>query len=102
MFNPVPKPNFPRRKPTAKQRGAVTTKVRQQLYERSGGYCERCGYSGQLQAAHVTRRWKIEGRTTVNDLLHLCVKCHIWADNTAEGRAWLDTNRENLQKNARL
>lgn len=91
-FNPVPKSkqlHKLRIKPTARQRGAVSTKVRQQLYERSKGYCERCGRRKQLQAAHVTRRWKIEGRTTVDDLIHLCVDCHIWADNTAAGRQWL-------------
>lgn len=88
QYRPVPKPNHKRLKPTAKQRGHVSTKVRKQLYERSGGFCERCGRYGGLQAAHITRRWKLD-KTTVDDLLHLCVECHIWADNTAEGREWL-------------
>jgi len=87
-LRPVPKPSFKRYKKTAKQRGAISTKVRKQLYERSGGYCERCGRYGNLHAAHITRRWKLK-ETTVNDLLHLCVWCHTWADNTKEGREWL-------------
>ncbi len=87
-FNPVPKPQYKRYKPTAKQRGAITPKVRKELYERSGGRCERCG-GHAVHAAHKTRRWKLQ-RTTVDDLLHLCMTCHVWADNTADGRKWLD------------
>lgn len=87
MAIPVPKPKFKRYKPTAKQRGEVTKKVRDQLEARSGGLCERCGRHG-VQAAHITRRWKLK-KTTVNDLIHLCISCHYWADNTADGRKWL-------------
>ena len=94
-YRPVPKPSHKRIKPTARQRGAISTRVRQQLYERSGGLCERCGKRA-AHAAHITRRWKLE-RTTVNDLLHLCVTCHYWADNTAEGRKWLQKMGEKIQ-----
>lgn len=94
-FLPVPKPKHKRIKPTAKQRGAITPKVRRQLYERSGGICERPGcFKRAVHAAHITRRWKLK-ETTVNDLLHLCLECHIWADNTVEGRAWLKQHEEN-------
>ena len=86
-FHPVPKPSYKRFKPTAKQRGSITPKVRQQLIERSGGACERCGRRA-VHAAHITRRWKLQ-ETTVNNLLHLCIDCHRWADNTKEGREWL-------------
>lgn len=86
-YNPAPKPQRKRMKPTAKQRGAISTKARQQLHERSGGCCERCGKKA-AHAAHVTRRWKLQ-QTTVDDLIHLCIECHIWADNTADGREWL-------------
>lgn len=92
MAQPVPKPKFKRLKPTAKQRGAISPKVRKQLYERSGGLCERCGRKAH-HAAHITRRWKLK-ETTVHDLLHLCVECHYWADNTREGREWLKTLKE--------
>lgn len=89
-LNQVLKPQHKRNKPTARQRGAISPKVRQQLAERSQGVCERCGRGGvALQAAHVTRRWQIDGRTTVDDLLHLCVPCHVFADTTKEGRDYL-------------
>lgn len=88
-YNPVPKPQYKRYKPTAKQRGAITPKVRQELYDRSGGLCERCG-GRAAHAAHITRRWKLQ-QTTANDLLHLCIKCHTWADNTSAGRKWLES-----------
>lgn len=94
-YNPVPKPNIHKRfKPTAKQRGAINTKVRKQLYERSKGFCERCG-GRAVHAAHITRRWKLK-ETTVNDLLHLCVTCHLWTDTTKEGREWLQMMGERL------
>ena len=95
QLNAVPKPSHKRFKPTAKQRGAISTKVRKELLECSGGACERCGRKA-VHAAHITRRWKLE-RTTVNDLLHLCVECHLWADTTATGRHWLK-EQENARK----
>ena len=96
-LNACPKPLHKRNKPTAKQRGAITAPVRHQLATRSNGRCERCGRSGiALQAAHSVRRWKVEGRTTVTDLAHLCLECHTWADTTGEGRRWLEEFRSNL------
>ena len=96
-YNPVPKPQHKRIKPTARQRGEVTAKVRKQLQERSGGRCERCGRSGGLQAAHITRRWKLD-RTTVDDVCHLCVECHQWADSCKSGRDWLEAFGDLLKK----
>lgn len=89
--NPCPKPSYKRYKPTAKARGAISPKVRSELKQRSGGQCERQGCGNEaVHAAHVTRRWKLE-RTEVHNVLHLCLTCHIWADQTVEGRAWLKT-----------
>lgn len=87
MGHPV---NHKRIKPTAKQRGSISPSVRKALRERSGGRCERPGcHNDAHHAAHVTRRWKLSERTTVNDLLHLCIYCHAWADQTSDGRAYL-------------
>lgn len=85
----VPKPSYGRNRPTAGQRGAISVKVRRELRERSGGICECCRNNLAQEAAHTLRRWKVEDRTTVKELAHLCVACHRWADNTAEGRKWL-------------
>ena len=90
----IPKPQFKRNKPTAKQRGEVTAKVRKELHARSGGVCERCYRAKAVQAAHCIRRWKVEGRTTVQDLVHLCVECHLYADNTRAGRIFLEQFRQ--------
>lgn len=102
-LNAVPKPQHKRGKKTARARGAISPSVRQKLRERSKGYCERgCGREA-VHAAHITRRWKL-GRTTVDDLLHLCLSCHVWADTTAGGRTWLKSkegspeNDENSSK----
>jgi len=84
----VPKPSFKRNKPTARQRGAISSSTRKALYERSGHICERCKAARAVHAAHVTRRWKLD-RTTVDDLLHLCEPCHRFCDNTSEGREYL-------------
>jgi hypothetical protein len=93
QLNPVPKPQHKRNRPTQKQRGAISTKVRRELRERSGGICEKCGYNLASEAAHTIRRWKVEERTTVQDIAHLCHDCHYHCDNTKEGRQWLETFR---------
>lgn len=98
-FHPVPKPQHKRFKKTAKQRGAISPEVRRKLHERSGGICERCRGARAVESAHVTRRWKLK-ETTLDDLLHLCVRCHDWADGTAEGRAYLRKIEE--ERKARL
>lgn len=77
-----------RNKPTAGQRGAISPKVRKALRERSDGICERCRKAQAVHAAHLTRRWQLD-RTTVTDLAHLCLPCHVWADGGKEGREWL-------------
>lgn len=102
-FNPAPKPTSRRNKLTTKMRGRIKPEVYQGAMERSGGLCERCGKYGSyeyqtLQCAHLIRRWKIEGETTVNDVAMLCLECHFWADNTKEGREWLSNYREGLLK----
>lgn len=99
QFNPSPKPEFKRVKSTAAQRGHINQQTRNALKRRSMGLCERCGVGSQtLQAAHTVRRWRIESKTTINELVHLCLGCHHWADNTAVGRRWLTEFREKLLK----
>lgn len=90
QLNAAPKPSHKRNRPTARQRGMITTKVRRQLRDRSGGVCERCHYAPAAHASHLVRRWLIEEKTTVNHLAHLCVPCHQWADSCKEGRAFLE------------
>lgn len=97
-FNPVPKPNHGRNKPTAKMRGSISPSVRKALHARSNGVCERCHKVPAAHAAHLVRRWLISERTTVTDLCHLCLRCHINADTSAEGRAWLDSFRTKLEE----
>lgn len=93
----VPKPSFPRNKPTARQRGLISTKVRKQLRERSLGVCERCHYALAVQAAHLVRRWRLP-ITTVNDIAHLCLACHTNCDQTADGRNWLADFKRQLEE----
>lgn len=103
---PVPKPSHRRRKPTSKMRGRITPEVYNKALERSGGRCERCGIAGYLEAAHLIRRWKIEERTTANDIAMLCGPvvntgtCHNWVDYTRKGREWAAAYREQLYEKA--
>jgi hypothetical protein len=97
QWRPVPKPSHSRGSKTVKQRGEVSAKVRAQLHERSGGNCERCGKHDNLQAAHIRRRWQLK-ETTVNDLLHLCLTCHTWADQTKDGRDYLKQMEQEMRK----
>lgn len=96
QLNAVPKPSYGRNKPTAKQRGQISTKVRKQLRERSLGVCEKCHYALATEAAHLIRRWRIEVCTTVDHVAHLCNKCHTECDQTALGRNWLEWFRNQL------
>ena len=72
-------------RPTQRQMGAISAKVDSQLKERSGGVCERCKSARAVERAHITGRKQLTHRTTVNDLLHLCTKCHDWLDETPDG-----------------
>lgn len=99
QLNAVPKPSHKRNKPTAKQRGAISSSVRQQVNIRSRDRCERCGKHisnvWTLEQAHIKRRWAMEGKCTANDLVRLCgpssnsSTCHHFADYTRAGREWL-------------
>ncbi|OAB27841.1 hypothetical protein PMSD_23010 [Paenibacillus macquariensis subsp. defensor] len=104
-FKSFPKPKYKRNKPTAKQRGAISPEVYDGALERSKGLCERCKEYGELQCAHLVRRWKIEVSTTVNDVAMLCGPstntgtCHNWVDYTRVGKEWAIDYREQLYKN---
>lgn len=89
QLNAVPKPQHKRNKPTAKQRGSISPSTRLQLRERSKGICERCCSARATEAAHTLRRWKVRGKTTLQDVCHLCTPCHNWADESREGRLFL-------------
>jgi ribosomal protein S14 len=106
QLNPAPKVKHKRNKPTAKQRGSISHKVRAEVEKRSGNRCERCGkYRSAvwtLEMAHITRRWAQDGLTTANDLVHLCGPstnsgtCHHFADYTRAGREWLKQFQNHL------
>ena len=97
-FSPCPKPQHKRNRPTAGQRGAISTKVRRQLRDRSNGICEKCHYALATEAAHLIRRWRLVECTKVTDLAHLCGSCHTKCDQTAEGRNWLSDFRRQLEE----
>lgn len=90
-FNPYPKSEqlrSKRIKPTQRQMGDISDKVRQQVKERSGDVCEvliRCDGARALEMAHITGRKQLKRRTTAADILHACVECHRWLDETVEG-----------------
>lgn len=71
-----------------RQLGEINQKVDKQLKSRSGGVCElqeKCTGAFAVQRAHITARGKLTAKTTVNDLLHVCVACHIWMDREPAG-----------------
>jgi hypothetical protein len=87
-YNPVSKQSQLHRtrvKPTQRMMGDISAKVDKQLKERSGGICERCRAARATERAHITGRKHLTHKTTENDLLHLCTKCHVWLDETTEG-----------------
>ena len=88
-YNPVPKPGKSVRiKLTQKMMGNISQKVDKQLKRRSEGICElqeKCTGAFAVQRAHITARGKLTAKTTVNDLLHVCLPCHHWMDRCPEG-----------------
>lgn len=72
-------------KPTQRQKGYISSTTREQVFERSNGICERCSSQRATQMAHIVSRKQIDHVTTAMDLLHLCVPCHRWLDETPEG-----------------
>jgi hypothetical protein len=70
---------------TQRQMGDISAVVDKQLKERSGGICERCRSARATERAHIIGRKHLTHKTTVNDLLHLCTKCHDWLDETVDG-----------------
>lgn len=85
-WNPVPKPSKKRRiSLTQRQMGDISNEVDKQLKERSKGVCEPLNKAKAIQRAHLTGRRQISHKTTVTDLIHICVPCHKWLDETPEG-----------------
>jgi hypothetical protein len=77
-----------RTRPTQRQMGYISPKVRKEVRARSGGICEvreRCKGAPAVQQAHITGRKQLTHRTTAADLLDSCVACHRWLDETPEG-----------------
>lgn len=70
-------------KPTQRQMGDISAKVRAEVKLRSGGLCEvrkRCTGSRAVHMAHLTTRGKLTHKTTANDLKHACLACHQYLD----------------------
>lgn len=100
-LNPVPKStqlHSKRIKPTQRQMGDISTRVDQELKERSGGVCELCRSFKATERAHLIGRKQINHKTTVNDLLHLCYRCHDWLDETPEGIQYKRKLRGEMKK----
>lgn len=92
-----PKVKHNRIKPTQKQMGAISAKVRAQVRERSGGICEiriKCLGAPATEQAHLTSRGVINHRTTAEDLRDACTACHRWMDTTAEGVRYKKSQRQ--------
>ncbi len=93
-------------KPTQKQMGDISTKVRKRVNERSNNCCERCmkhkSAVWTLEQAHITSRVRISHKTTEYDLVRLCGPstqsgtCHHWVESTRIGKDWLEAFRLKL------
>ena len=75
-------------KPTQRQMGEINQSVRKEVRMRSNGICEvqiKCTGAIAVQQAHITGRKQLNHKTTADDLLDSCLKCHKWLDETVEG-----------------
>lgn len=75
-------------KPTQRQMGAISAKVRDEVKDRTMSHCElrkpKCTWVA-THMAHITGRKQLNHVTTADDILHVCVPCHRWLDETPEG-----------------
>lgn len=80
MLRPAPKPPLkPLSAPKRLQRrwDPVPLHVKEEVLERAGYRCERCGVGGTLQMQHVLNR--SQGRQDLASMLiALCGPCHEW------------------------
>jgi 5-methylcytosine-specific restriction endonuclease McrA len=105
-FNPVPKPNHPRRKRKRGQITKITSKVRHEVLRRSNGSCERCGRSKAycFEMAHLIQASQGGSGSDPWNVALLCGPsvnsgtCHNWVDYTKEGRQWAVRYQERLIK----
>jgi heterodisulfide reductase subunit B len=88
-YRPSPKVKHGRSgKPTQRQLGEISNKVREEVKERSEGLCEvkiKCLGNRAYEMAHITSRKQLTHKTTAADILHSCVECHRWLDSTPDG-----------------
>lgn len=105
-FNPVPKPSFKRLKPKRGTKTRITKAVRNEVEERSGKCCERCGRSQAyaFEMAHLVQASKGGRGDDATNVVLLCGPsvntgtCHNFADYTTEGREWRMNKRKELIK----
>ena len=88
-FNPVTKKSqlFNKRvKPSQRQMGTISNIVREQVFERSEGICERCKSQRAMQMAHLIGRKQIKHVTNLNDIIHVCIKIFMLSKH---GEEWV-------------
>lgn len=104
MINSVPKPSFKRRAPKRGQASKITKSVRDEVWERSGGKCERCGRTKAyaFEMAHLVQASQLGRGDDPANIVLLCGPsvntgtCHNFADYTAKGREWRMAKRKEL------
>lgn len=100
-FNPIPKPNHPRRTPNRGERGKFNPDVRQEIIERDKGLCIRCRRPA-IHIHHITYRSQL-GTGTKRNGVCLCYQCHEMAHSNKTEREWLERWRDfNLDRNGNL
>ena len=105
-FRPIPKPVHRRRVPKQRNRTRITQKVRKEVFERSGGKCERCGRTRaySFEYAHLQQASDLGSGSDPANIVFLCGPsvntgtCHNFADYTAKGREWRMSKRKELIK----
>lgn len=84
----------PRKKsPKRKLNQAVDLLIKEQVLERDGHACVRCGKTQGLAASHILPKGRYPRlRFELLNLLTMCTGCHIfwWHKNPIEAKQWLD------------
>lgn len=84
----------------------ITKRVSDEVLDRSGGLCERCGGKQQrawgFERAHLVNASAMGSGSEPWNIALLCAPkvetgtCHQWADETSEGKQWKQEYRETL------
>lgn len=93
-FHPASKPNYNRRTPKRVNRGKFSAKIIQEILERDGYKCVKCGSYHLEKVPHHCQFKSQGGDNSKRNGVSICLKCHREAHSKREVREWFERYAE--------